>query len=250
MTRVPPSWVTETFHVLICLLVPVGFNKFSVLSVKSPEGLLTVHLTCTDKHEFITAHSSDMSGRERKDGTMYSKTCGNHCEDVNTSMTTYINLFVQIHTYISFRILAICSSQCFLLIGIIILNSSAIFSEFHFYNKLNLITIYKIRDQTAVSECLTSELYTQSLILGHLSFLLKQVKSLMRSESSSLAHRKLELIWSEISALHSQQSQACKSNCINTRAQVMAMVSMTHRHPELGLYKGDTPGKQFWDQYH
>lgn len=92
MTRVPLSWVTRTFHVLICLLVPAGLHKFSVLKVKSLEGLLTVHLTCTDRLEFNTAHSRNMSGRERKDGTMYSKVSRIHSEDVNTVMPTYRNL--------------------------------------------------------------------------------------------------------------------------------------------------------------
>lgn len=139
MTRVPLSWVTRTFHVLICLLVPAGLHKFNVLKVKSPEGLLTVHLTCTYKLEFNTAHSSNMSRRERKDGSMYSKMCRNHCGHVKRVMSTYINLSLQNHTHISFRILAIYSFYCFLLIGIIIPNSCVIFSDFHFYNKLNLI---------------------------------------------------------------------------------------------------------------
>jgi len=86
--------VTGTFHVLLSLLVPVRFHKFNVLKVKSPEGLTIVHLTCTDKLEFITGHSSNMSRTKRKDGTTQSNKCRNHPGDVAIDMSTYINLYI------------------------------------------------------------------------------------------------------------------------------------------------------------
>lgn len=89
MTRVP---LTGTFHVLICLLAPVGFHKFNVLKVKFPEGFLTVHLTCTDKLEFIIAHSSNMSRRERNIAQCTQRTVG--ITDVKTAMPIYLNLSI------------------------------------------------------------------------------------------------------------------------------------------------------------
>lgn len=89
--------MTGTFHVPLRLLVPVRFHKFNVPKVKSPEGLLTVHLMYTDNFEFIREHSSNMSGRERKDGTVQSNKHWNHSRNVIIAMPTDIDLFRHIH---------------------------------------------------------------------------------------------------------------------------------------------------------
>lgn len=85
-----------TFNVFLCLQVPVCFHKFDVLKVKSPEGVLTVHLTCTDKLEFITEYSNNHICKEKE---MWSSKCGSQSGDVIIAAPIYTHLYIQIHTY-------------------------------------------------------------------------------------------------------------------------------------------------------